>query len=138
MSNAKSVLIKSVIKGHMRILGLFKQGASEKALYKLIKDFSLNLPCVLIASLYDVLATRSLLDENGESDKYFEFVLSLIDRYYEYMNKKNSFISGEDICNILNIKGPKVGEILEKANELIFRNKINSKEEAIEFIKSYK
>ncbi|MCX7695709.1 MAG: hypothetical protein N2Z71_08390 [Caloramator sp.] len=138
MSNTKAALIKSVIKGHMRILGLFKQGVSDKALYKLIKDFGSNLPSVLISSLYDVLATRSLLDENGESDKYFEFVLDLIDRYYDYMEKKNNFVSGEDVCSILNIKGPKVGEILEKVDELIFRNKIGSREEAIEFIKKYK
>lgn len=138
MSNTKAALIKSVIKGHMRILGLFKQGVSDKALYKLIKDFGSNLPSVLVSSLYDVLATRSLLDENGESDRYFEFVLDLIDRYYDYMEKKNSFVSGEDVCSILDIKGPKVGEILEKVDELIFRNKIGSREEAIEFIKKYK
>lgn len=138
MSNSKAALIKSVIKGHMRILGFFKQGASDKALYKLIKDFGINLPSVLIASLYDVLATRSLLDENGESDKYYEYVINLMDRYYDYINKKDSFISGEDVCSILNIEGPRVGEILERTNELIFRNKINSREEAIEFIKSNK
>lgn len=134
MSKIRISIVKSVITGHMRILGLFKQGASDKAIYKLIEDFKSNLPCVLISSLYDVLATRSLLDEDGESEKYFDFVVSLLDRYYEFISKKDSFITGGDICKILNIEGPKVGEILEKVHELIFKGKINSRDEAIQYV----
>lgn len=135
MSKVRISIIKSVITGHMRILGLFKQGASDKAIYKLMQDFKSNLPCVLISSLYDVLATRSLLDEDGESEKYFDFVISLIDRYYEFISKKDSFITGGDICKTLNIEGPEVGQILEKVHELIFKGKINSRDEALEYIK---
>ncbi|CDF57185.1 CCA tRNA nucleotidyltransferase [Thermobrachium celere] len=136
LSNAKASIIKSVITGHMRILGLFKQGASDKAVYKLIKDYKTNLPSVLISSLYDVLATRSLLDENGESQRYFEFVLNLFDRYYTFLEKRDSFISGDDVCKILDIRGPKVGEVLENIHELIFKGKINSREEAIKMLRS--
>lgn len=138
MSNEKISIIKSVITGHMRILGLFKQGASDKAVYKLINDFKANLPSVLISSLYDVLATRSLLDEDGESDRYFEFVLNLFDRYYSFIDKKEQFISGKDVCEILNIEGERVGEILESVYEAIFKGRINSRQEALDYVSRFK
>lgn len=137
-SKEQKNLIESVIKGHMRILGLFKTGATERALYRLIRDFKDNTLDVILASLFDVTATRLLLDENGERERYFEFCMDLIDRLYEKNKLPKKLISGEDVIKLTGKKGRFVGEVLEALNEEIFLGNIKTREEALEFIKNMK
>lgn len=129
-------LITAVIKGHMRILGLFKVGATDRALYRLIRDFEDNTLDVVLASLFDVTATRLLLDENGERERYFNFCMELIERLYKKKELPKKLISGEDVIKLTGKRGRFVGEVLDALHEEVFLGNIKTREEAIEFIKN--
>ncbi len=91
----------------------------------------------MLCSLFDITATRSLLDDNGERKKYFEFILEIIDKYYSKF-ARDSIIDGRDVIEYTGAKDKKVGEILDKVEEMYFCGKIKNKGEAIEFLKRYK
>ncbi|MCX7904471.1 MAG: HDIG domain-containing protein [Caloramator sp.] len=129
-------LITAVIKGHMRILGLFKVGATDRAIYRLIRDFEDNTLDVILASLFDVTATRLLLDENGERERYFNFCMELIERLYKKKELPKKLISGEDVIKLTGKRGRFVGEVLDAINEEVFLGNIKTREEAIEFVKN--
>ncbi|KRQ86333.1 Multifunctional CCA protein [Caloramator mitchellensis] len=125
----------SVIKGHMRILGLFKTGASDRALFRLIKDFGENILDVILASLFDVTATRRLLDNSNEKERYFSFCMELIDKYYKKKNVPTKLINGDDVIKLTGKKGKFVGEVLDAVQEETFLGNIKSRDDAIEYVK---
>lgn len=135
MSSRQKEIIKAIISGHMRILGLFDKEVSSRALYRLFRDFDDNIIDVLICSLYDVTATRSLLDEKRDLESYREYILELIDRYYEYMEKDKKLVTGRDVIEILGYSGGKIGEVLKQVDEEIFNGNIKTRDEALEYIK---
>ncbi|CCC57960.1 CCA tRNA nucleotidyltransferase [Caloramator australicus] len=135
-SKEQRSLITAVIKGHMRILGLFKVGATDRALYRLIRDFENNTLDVILASLFDVTATRLLLDESGERERYFNFCMELIDRLYKKKELPKKLVSGEDVIRLTGKKGRFVGEVLDALHEEVFLGNIRTREEAIDFIKN--
>lgn len=137
MPNHMTKIIKSIIGGHMRVLGFYKQNSSESAYYRFFKDYKENSIDVVLCSLFDITATRSLLDDNGERKKYFEFILEIIDKYYSKF-ARDSIIDGRDVIEYTGAKDKKVGEILDKVEEMYFCGKIKNKGEAIEFLKRYK
>lgn len=132
-------LIRSVIIGHMRILVLFKQGATSRAMYRLFRDLGENTPDVILSSLCDVTATRSLIDDEGESERYFNFAIDLFEKYFEYVeNQKRKFISGRDVIEILNLQGSRIGDVLKRVDEEVFYGNINNREEALNFIHQFR
>ncbi|EYE89849.1 hypothetical protein Q428_00075 [Fervidicella metallireducens AeB] len=141
MSSAQKKIIKSVISGHMRVLGLFKQGATEKAIYNFFRDYGEDAIDIFICSLCDISATRSLLDDKDESKKYWNFIMELIDKYYDNYDTKMSkvkFITGKDVIEVTGLKGKDIGKILKEVDELIFIGNIKTKQEALEFIRKYR
>ena len=137
-SKSQNMLIKSVIAGHMRPLWLFNQKSSNKAIYKMFCELNEYTIDVLLSSLFDVTATRSLLDENKEeAELYFNYISRLIEKYYGFQLRKN-LINGNDVKRITGFDGKKIGEVLKKVNEEIFCENINSRDEAIEYIKDLK
>lgn len=141
MSSAQKKIIKSVISGHMRVLGLFKQGATERAIYNFFRDYGEDAIDILICSLCDVSATRSLLDDKGESKKYWNFVMELIDKYYDSYDKKMNkvkFITGKDVIEVTGLEGKDIGKVLKEVEELVFIGNIKTRQEALEFIRKYR
>jgi poly(A) polymerase len=136
MSTKQREIILSVIKGHMRILGMYKHGANNKTIYKLFTDLGDNVIDVLICSLCDVNATRSLLEDNGESRKYWDFVMGLVDKYYSSFLKKQRFINGNDIIEIKGASGINIGKILAALDEQCFYGYIKNRQDAINFIRN--
>lgn len=128
-------IILSIIKGHMRILGLYKNKMSNRALYRLHRDFGDNTVEVFLSSLFDITATRSLLDENGETNDYWRFTKDAVKTYYDSMNRK-VLITGKDVIDIKGVSGKDIGNILDMVNEGIFIGRINTREEALKFIES--
>lgn len=128
--------ILSIIKGHMRILGLYKNKMSNRALYRLYRDFGDNTVDVLLSSLFDITATRSLLKENGETSAYWKFIKEAVKRYYEFINKKKVLITGKDVIDIKGVSGKEIGDILDILDEEIFIGRINTREEALKFIEN--
>jgi poly(A) polymerase len=135
MSNQQKELIKAVITGHMRVLGLFKQGASDRAIYRLFRDLGDNTIDVLVCSLFDVTATRSLLDEEGEGPRYWNFVMRIIDKYYTFKEKEVKLITGREVMELTGAKGSEIGKILKKVEEEFFYGNIKTKEDAKNFVK---
>lgn len=137
MSYEQSELIKDIIGGHMRVLGLFKQESGDRALYRFFREYKDNSIDVIICSLYDVTATRSLLDENGEGPNYREYILKLIDKYYTKVTCPG-FINGSDVIRYTGASGGKIGEILNKVNEEVFIGSIKNREEAVKFLQGFR
>jgi poly(A) polymerase len=81
-----------------------------------------------------VNATRSLLEDNGESKKYWCFVISLIGRYYTSFENKQEFVSGKDVIQIRGTNGANVGRILNLLDEQYFCGLIKSRQDAVDFI----
>jgi poly(A) polymerase len=135
--NQKSI-IRDVILGHMRILSLFKQGATDRALYRIFRDFGENTLDVLICSLFDVTATRSLLEDNGEGEEYQIFIMDIIQRYFEYINRPKLLVTGRDVIELVGTEGSEIGKILKKVDEEIFYGNIKSREDALNFIKGFR
>lgn len=137
-SNSQSALIRNVIAGHMRPLWLFKQKSSRKAVYRMFCEYGDYSIDIALASLSDVVATRSLLNSDSEeSQNYFEFICKIIEYYYDFKSKER-LVNGNDIKKITGTDGKKIGEILNKVNEEIFCGRIKDRDEAIEFVKKFK
>lgn len=137
-STLQRSIIIDVVRGHMRILGLYKQGASNRAIYRIFNEFGENTIDVLISSLFDVTATRSLLDDSGETGIYYDFILSIIDRYFTYKNLPQKLVTGRDVIEITGARGKEIGNILRDIDEKVFYGTIKNREEALEFIRGFR
>jgi poly(A) polymerase len=138
ISQDQREIVKSIISGHMRILNLFNQGATDRAIYRLFRDYKDCTIDVLVASLFDVTATRSLHDENGEAGRYWNFIVNLIDRYFESKQGNINLVNGRDVINLTGAEGGRIGEILRRVDEEIFYGNIKTRDEALELIKILK
>lgn len=137
ISKKQVEIIKAIIEGHMRILGMFKQNSSKSAMYRFFREYRENSIDIIICSLYDVLSTRSLIDESGESIRYREFISNLIDIYFSDFLIPSP-IDGMDVINTLGIKGVEIGKILDAVREEVFNGRIKNKNEALSFIERYR
>lgn len=136
MSLKQREIISSIIKGHMRILGLFKSGVTNKALYRLYRNFRDNIVDILLCSLFDLTATRKLLEDNGDTETYRSFIMYIVDRYYESIKNDKILVTGRDVIEMTSERGKRIGEILDRVDEEVFCGNIKTREEALELVKT--
>jgi poly(A) polymerase len=133
-------LVETAIKFHMRPTQL-SQGdlPSRRALYRYFRDTGDAGIDVLFLSLADHLATRGpSLDINlwKEHTKEVEFVLAQHFQSAETV-KPVKLIDGNDLINIFGLKpGPEIGELLEMVAEAKAIGEINSRDEALSYIRN--
>ena len=133
-------LVETEIKFHMRPTQL-SQGElpSRRALYRYFRDTGDAGIDILFLSLADHLATRGpSLDINlwKEHTKEVEFVL---EKYFqpEESVKPVKLIDGNDLINVFGLKpGPEIGELLEMVEEAGAIGEINSRDEALSYIRN--
>lgn len=136
MSSGQIKIIEAIITGHMKVLGLYKTGAPNKDVFNFFKEYRENALEVVLVSLFDFIAKRELLDEDeSQIEKYCNFSMILIDKYYANHQKNYKIISGNEIMALTGAKGIEVGRILGRLEEEIFAGNIKTNEEAIEFVK---
>ncbi len=133
-------LVETAVKYHMRPTQL-SQGElpTRRALYRYFRDTGDAGIDILFLSLADHLATRGpALDINlwKEHTKEVEFVLA---QYFQSAEtvKPVKLIDGNDLINIFGLKpGPEIGELLEMVEEAGAIGEINSRDEALSYIRN--
>lgn len=135
MSSKQAKIIEDIIVGHMKILVLYKSGGNPRDIYDFFTQFKENSVDVMLSALFDFTATRELLDEDDtEIKNFWNFVLSLFDKYYTFREKNNKIISGTEIMELTGLQGKKVGELLRRIEVEIFVGNIETKRDAVEFL----
>ncbi len=139
-SSREIKLVETDIKYHMRPTQMAKEALpSRRALYRYFRDTGDAGIDILFLSLADHLATRGpLLDISlwKEHTREVEFVIAQHFQSEEAV-KPVKLIDGNDLINIFGLKaGPEIGELLEMVREASAIGEINSRDEAINYIRN--
>jgi poly(A) polymerase len=133
-------LVENAVKYHMRPTQLSQDELpSRRALYRYFRDTGEAGIDILFLSLADHLATRGpKLDISlwKEHTKGVEFIL---EQYFQAAEtiKPVRLIDGNDLINVFGLKpGPEIGELLEQVQEAGAIGEINSRDEALSYIRN--
>ncbi len=138
-SSREIKLVELLVKYHLRPTQMTHEDMpSQRAIYRYFKDTGETGIDILFLSLADHLATRGPgldLDQWREHCRMVEYVL---EKHAEEdsLSGPPKLIDGHDIINIFKlIPGPEVGNLLEAVREARAAGEINTREEALEFVK---
>lgn len=129
------------ISQHMRIINAFR-GMGERKQKKLFCDPNIE----LLLSLTKADLSASLRPNNLPDMAMYEDALKLRAKFEKEMSeeekhqmKKFDLITGTEIMKLLKLPaGPKIGEIKNEIEKAYLEGKINSKNEALEIVMSFK
>lgn len=143
LSNQEKSLLLTLCNEHMRPLYLYNgKNISLKSIYRFFNKNQGHSIGILLLSLCDFNATG--LDKNNchESTKYLSFIKELIEQFYTQTDKivnVEPLLDGNEVMTLLNIPpSVKVREIKDLLISQQVIGTINTKEEAVAFIKSLK
>jgi tRNA nucleotidyltransferase/poly(A) polymerase len=140
-SNKQVDYISSMIKNHIYPSAMMNEEANEKAMLRYCRKLGNNIIDNIILAKADRLSARGeavsdkMVKQNIENlDKLLNFYFSSLDK----LAPLPKLLNGNDVMQILNIKqGPILGKILSALKEAQADGDVNSKDEAIEFVKKY-
>ena len=139
-SNKQINYITDMIRNHIYPSQLMSEPEiNEKAMTRYLRRLEGNVIDNIVIAKADRLSARGeavtveMVENNlNNLDKLLEFYFDTIDS----IKPLPKLLDGHDIMEILNIKpSPKLGEILNSLHEAQLNGEINTKEEAIDFIK---
>ncbi|WP_446898235.1 HDIG domain-containing metalloprotein [Clostridium sp. LBM24168] len=134
--------IEAIVKEHMYPLILFKNGFKNnkrEEFYNFFYRCGKLSQYIIIVSFCDNYATRILLDRENEKEYYKVFIERMLYEYSVYLDvKREKFIDGNYIMDVLGIKGEAVGSIIDNIDKLRYLKEINTREEVINYIKKIK
>ena len=141
-SKNASNYISLLIKNHLYPSQLIREDKiSEKALIKFFRRIGDNVPELLLLALADRLSARGPEITDEMIEKNINGTYALLDKYKktgEKLKKIPKLVSGKDVMKILNIpECPDVGNILKELKEAQILGDINTRSEAVEFIKNF-
>jgi putative nucleotidyltransferase with HDIG domain len=123
--------VTALVEMHLRTGQLVMQGASERALYRLMRDAQEKLPALVVLSLAD---RRSTCGEAVTAEMQTQSTLfhqDLLARYWAPPPEK-PFLSGKDLIERLGLTpGPVFKEILQAVQEAQALGEIQNSEEAL-------
>jgi poly(A) polymerase len=134
-------LVKSVVRHHLRpffLYQLYEEGQlTERAVYRLFKDSKPYHFHLLLHACADFAATSVQMER--ELPRFLSFVHYLIDFYSRRLENLRPLLSGTEIMEALGLEKPSpvVGKAKEKLLELQALGKVNSREEALKFLKGF-
>jgi len=129
------------VRNHLRpffLYELFKKGElSERAIYRFFRDSKGCSFHTLLLSVADFMATSQEMERRV--NEYLDFIQYLLGFYRERLKELKPLLTGREIMEIKGFKEPNrwVGRIKEKLLELQALRKVNTKEEAISFVKGF-
>lgn len=133
--------IKSLIKYHIYPSSLVSTpDVSEKAFLKFYRKMDKLVIDVIILAMADRLSARGekITDEMVKNN--IDNLTKLLNIYLEQQNNIKpieKLLNGNDIMQLLNLEqGPELGKIIKSLQEAQNESIVNTKEEAIEFVKS--
>jgi len=130
-----------VVRNHLRPFFLYelyrKGGLSERAVYRFFKDTKSYSFHTLTLSIADFMATSEEMEKSVLD--YLDFLAYLKNFYLERLKELKPLLTGKEIMEIKGISQPNkvVGKIKEKLLELQVLKKVNTKEEAVKFVKGF-
>lgn len=142
-SKKQIAYINKIIKNHIYPAGVVtSDDASDKAylrFYRKMENEVIDLIAIAYADRMSALGpeiTQDMIDKNIHG------LEKLLEGYFEEKSKLAplpKLLDGNEIMDILKIEAsPMLGEIIAKLNEAQISSQINTKEEAVEFVKSLK
>lgn len=142
-SNKEIEYISKMVQFHIYPSALMKdENVTERAIIRFIRKIADDTLDLLELARADRLSARG----PAVSDEMVQVNLSnlekLKEKYFEISPKLKEMpklVDGNEIMQILNLKpSPKLKEIIDEIKELQLEGKINTKEDAINFLKNYK
>lgn len=142
-SNKEIEYISKMVQFHIYPSALMKdENVTERAIIRFIRKIGDDTLDLLELARADRLSARG----PAVSDEMVQVNLSnlekLKEKYFEILPKLKEMpklVDGNEIMQILNLKpSPKLKEIIDEIKELQLEGKINTKEDAINFLKNYK
>jgi len=133
-SSSEIKAVGELVLNHMRPHNLAKlEQVTDRAVFRFFRDLDdLSIPCLLIA-LADAYATQMV--PLGTLDTYQEFVRKMIEEN-QRIGKPKPILNGEYIMKLFKIEpGREVGILINLLLEAQALKQVQTKEEAIEFLK---
>lgn len=137
--------IAKLIKYHMYPSQLLNEGLenlSEKATMRMFRRIGGDMPELLLLAMADRLSARGVEITEDVVEKNIQGLYFLLDKYkksQEEVRHLPKLVDGKEVMEILKISpSPILGKILNELNEAQICGDVNTKEEALEFIKNYK
>ncbi|OGI03287.1 MAG: hypothetical protein A2Y25_05145 [Candidatus Melainabacteria bacterium GWF2_37_15] len=136
--------VSLLVKNHLYPSQLIREGlnvVSEKALMRFFRRINDAVPELLLLAMSDRKSaqgpdiTREIVENNVTG------IFKLLEKYKESQEEVRTLpklASGEDVMELLNIpKGPQIGKVLSALKEAQFSGDVNTREDAVEFIKGF-
>lgn len=138
----KTEFIARMVRFHIYPATLINENATKKAFARFVKKLGDDAPYAIELSRADRLSARGVAITDEIIEKALKHLENLLNYYNEVkmiVKKPARLLNGNEIMQVLNIKqSKKLGEIIDALYEAQLEKRVQSKEEAIEFIKKYK
>ena len=139
ISRAGRHIMKTVVAAHTRPGTLTEVSeVTDRAIWRLFRDLKDETLDVLVASIADRLSYKRFGRDLTGIERHNKTVRYILERYYSIAEriKPLRLVNGNDIMETLSLStGPKIGELLEKVVEAQADGIIDTKEQAIEYLK---
>ena len=142
-SNKQIEYIKNLIKYHIYPSSMVcASDVNEKAYMRFYRKMGENVTDIIILAMADRLSAQGVQVTKEMTENNINMLTKLLKDYQEI--KKDikplpKLLDGRDIMEILQIKqGPKIGEVISALKEAQMSGGVNTKEEAIDFVKNIK
>lgn len=145
LSNAISKTSASLVRYHLRPFQLSQHGAqiTNRALFRFFRDVGDDMPLLLILALADHHATLGPKATKEHVEGGEILILSLFDEYKKHKEKEEEkakrpkLLNGNDVMEITGLSAsPKLGDLMKGLDEAISIGEIQTKEEAVSWIKN--
>jgi len=143
-SKSNMKYIAKLIKYHMYPSQLLNEGLenlSEKALMRMYRKIRNDMPDLIILAMADRLSAKGSEITDEIVEKNIQGLYFLLEKYKKLQEEITiipKLIDGNEVMEILKISpSPLLGKILKDLNEAQISGDVNTKEEALAFIKSY-
>ncbi len=143
LSNVEIDWLKTIVLHHMRPTWLAREpkGPSWRAVYRFFRETKQAGIAVCLISLADLLATYGTSLPQDRWEKQLDVVRALMEAWWEKRDAKvdpPALLSGNDIIKGFDLNpGPMIGDVLEALRESQVEGGIDTREEALDFVRGY-
>lgn len=127
--------LRRLVRHHLRPAFLSHFGElSHRVVFRFFQDLKEDATLLLLLSYADRLATKKVSEE--ELEKHKQLTLKLIEEAKKETRRPRRILGGRDIVQEFgSLPGPTIGRLLRLAEEAYAEGLINTKEEALEFVR---
>jgi poly(A) polymerase len=140
-SSKEIKLVENMVRYHLRPTQMSQQGLpSPRAIYRYFRDTGDSGVDILLLSLADHLATRGPNLKLASWREHTQVVSYVLAKHFEEERvvRPPKLINGHDLIKIFGLSpGPEVGQLLELAREAQASGELNTREEALSYIRRH-